>query len=109
MRQYDSNNLVVHPGNSIDPDVVVEVTPELAGWDYISFQLRHLPADRSWTFATGDREMAIVVLSGRIGVESDRGQWSRVGKRDSVFSGLPYALYLPRHTRLTVNAETDCE
>jgi len=109
MRQYDSNNLVVHPGNSIDPDVVVEVTPELAGWDYISFQLRHLPADRSWTFATSDREMAIVVLSGRIGVESDQGHWSRVGERNSVFGGLPYALYLPRHTRLAVNAEMDCE
>jgi 5-deoxy-glucuronate isomerase len=109
MRQYDLHNLVVHPGNSTDPGVIVEVTPELAGWDYTSFQLRHLLADHSWTFATADDEMAIVVLGGRIGVESDRGQWSRVGERDSVFSGLPYALYLPRHTRLTVNAETDCE
>src|SRR5260221_679898 len=44
MRQYDLHNLVVHPGNSTDPGVIVEVTPELAGWDYISFQLRHLPA-----------------------------------------------------------------
>ncbi len=31
MRQYDLRNLVVHPGNSTDHDVVVEVTPELAG------------------------------------------------------------------------------
>ncbi|MFL5666044.1 MAG: 5-deoxy-glucuronate isomerase [Ktedonobacteraceae bacterium] len=109
MRQYDSQNLVVHPGNSHDPDVVVEVTPELAGWDYISFQLRRLPAKRSWASATGDHEMAIVVLSGRLSVESERGKWSHIGERDSVFSGLPHALYLPRHTAFTVNAETDCE
>ncbi len=76
MRQYDSHNLVVHPGNSTDHvldksalyPVVVEVTPELAGWDYISFQLRRLQANHSWAFTTGDREMAIVVLSGRLGV-----------------------------------------
>ncbi|HZR41078.1 MAG TPA: 5-deoxy-glucuronate isomerase, partial [Ktedonobacteraceae bacterium] len=109
MRQYNSHNLVVHPGNTSEPDVVVEVTPELAGWDYISFQLRRLPAQHSWTYATGDKEMAIVVLSGRLSVDSGRGQWSHIGERDSVFSGLPSALYLPRHTPLVVTAETDCE
>lgn len=107
MRQYDAHNLIVHPGNS--PDVVVEVTPELAGWEYISFQLRRLSASHAWTFATGDYEMALVVLGGRVSVESDRGRWARVGERSNVFSGLPYALYLPRHTTLTVTAETDCE
>ena len=109
MRKYDQSNLMVHPGNSSDSDIVVEVTPELAGWDDIQFQLHRLDAQRSWTFTTGSHEMAIILLSGRIRVESDRGQWSHIGERDSVFHGLPYALYLPRHTSLTVNAETACE
>ena len=109
MRKYDQSNLIVHPGNSSDSDIVVEVTPELAGWDDIQFQLHRLDAQRSWTFTTGNHEMAIVLLSGRIRVESDRGRWSHIGERDSVFHGLPFALYLPRHTSLTVNAETACE
>lgn len=109
MRKYDQNNLIVHPGNSSDPDIVVEVTPEVAGWDYIHFQLRRLSVQHSWSFAIGDHEMAIVPLSGSIRVESDRGKWSHIGQRDSVFSGLPYALYLPRRTSLTVTAETNCE
>src|SRR5215472_2000250 len=115
MNRYDLNNLIIHPGNSTDPDVVVEVTPDLAGWDYIRFQVRHLDTKHSWTFGTDDYEMAIVPLSGSISVEyaasasSNRGQWSHVGKRESVFSGLPYAIYLPRQTTLTVNAETTCE
>ena len=33
MRQYTSGNLVIHPGRSVDPAVVVEVTPDVAGWD----------------------------------------------------------------------------
>jgi 5-deoxy-glucuronate isomerase len=109
MRQYHAGNLVVHPGNSEDPAVVVEVTPELAGWEYISFQVRRLAAGGSWAFATNDFELAIVVLSGRISVASGRGTWEHIGSRDSVFAGLPSALYLPRHTSFTVKAETDCE
>lgn len=109
MRKYDQSNLIVHPGNSTDPDVIVEVTPELAGWDYVHFQLRRLPAQRSWSFTTAEHELAIVPMSGRVRVESNRGQWSHIGERDSVFHGLPYALYLPRRTSLTVYAETACE
>src|SRR6266704_6866990 len=109
MRKYEPDTLIVHPGSSTDPDVVVEVTPEVAGWDYIHFQVRRLGSQRSWSFASGDHELAIVPLSGSIRVESDRGQWSHIGMRDSVFSGLPYALYLPRRISFTVIGETDCE
>jgi 5-deoxy-glucuronate isomerase len=109
MRRYDLSNLIVHPGNSADPAVIVEVTPEMAGWDYVHFQLRRLAAQRSWTFATGEYEMAIVPLSGHLNVEADRGSWQHVGGRESVFSGLPHALYLPRRTSLTVSAEVACE
>lgn len=42
MRRYDQSNLLLHPGNSADPDVIVEVTPENAGWDTIHFQARRL-------------------------------------------------------------------
>ncbi len=109
MRKYDPDTLIIHPGSSTFPDVVVDVTPEVAGWDYIHFQVRRLGAQRSWSFTSGDYELAIVPLSGSIRVESDRGQWSHIGERDSVFSGLPYALYLPRHTSLTATAETNSE
>jgi 5-deoxy-glucuronate isomerase len=110
MRQYDSRNLVIHPGNSADPDVIVEVTPEIAGWDTIFFQARRLAAGQAWSFATGEHELALVTLSGRVDVESDRGSWRvnqswrDIGGRTNVFAGPPYALYLPRDTRLTVSA-----
>ena len=109
MRQYNASNLIIHPGSSSDPFVIVEVTPELAGWDYLTFQVRRLAPLRAWTSATKNHEMALVPLSGRLRVESNRGQWSHIGERESVFSGLPYALYLPRLTSFTVIAETGCE
>src|SRR6266487_1772675 len=109
MRQYNSSNLIVHPHNAIDSDVIVEVTPELAGWDYVHFQLRRLDTQHTWTFATGDHEIALVPLGGSLSVETKRGQWLYIGQRENVFSGLPSALYLPRQTELTVQAETACE
>ncbi len=109
MKQYNAQNLVVHPGNAPEQDVIVEVTPELAGWDYIRFQVRRLAPGQNWTFATGDYELALVPFSGRLSITSNRGQWSQVGGRENVFSGLPHALYLPRQTALTVTAEAGAE
>jgi 5-deoxy-glucuronate isomerase len=109
MPQYDTNNLIVHPGNSTDPDVVVEVTPELAQWDHIFFQVRRLMAGNTWSFETDAHELAIVPLSGVIGVESNRGSWPTVGGRANVFAGLPHALYLSRGTSFAVTAQGDAE
>src|SRR5262249_35171528 len=109
MRKYDSNNLIVHPGGSADPDVIVEVTPALAGWDYIHFQARRLTAGRSWSFATGEHELALVPLGGRLDVESERGGWTGAAQRPNVFAGLPHALYLPRRTSFSVTAATNSE
>jgi 5-deoxy-glucuronate isomerase len=109
MRQYDQRNLLIHAGNSPDPEVIVEVTPDKAGWDTIQFQVRRLEANKTWTFSTGENELALVVLSGRLEVESSRGKWSGIGQRGSVFSGLPSALYLPIHTDFSVKAEVDSE
>lgn len=109
MRQYDAHNLIIHPGNPAEPGVIVQVLPEQAGWEYVHFQVRELAAQGSWAFATGEYELAIVVLGGTIRVESERGRWQQIGERETVFRGLPSALYLPRRTAFTVMADTACE
>ena len=109
MRQYNADNLVIHPGTARDPQVVVEVTPEAAGWDTIHFQVRRLAQGETWAFRTGGHELVLVVLGGTLDVTSDRGEWRGVGRREHVFAGLPYALYLPVDTSLTVAAATACE
>ncbi|MEN9936763.1 MAG: 5-deoxy-glucuronate isomerase, partial [Chloroflexota bacterium] len=105
----DTHPLIVHPGHTGDPAVVVTVTPEEAGWDFIHFHVRRISAGSAWSFATEERELAIVPLSGSVSVESDRGSWPAVGGRASVFAGLPHALYLPRRTSFTARADADAE
>jgi 5-deoxy-glucuronate isomerase len=109
MRQYTADNLVIHPGSAADPDVVVEVTPDAAGWTYVSFQVRRLAAGQTWDFQTGAHELGLIPLSGSVAVTSDQGTWAHVGGRNDVFSGLPHALYLPRQTTLQVTGETAAE
>ncbi len=104
--QYTADNVLVgevNDGN--DPDLILSVTPEGAGWKYISFQARRLGDGGSWSFDTGENEFAFVNLSGRYRVDSSRGSWAGIGGRPNVFAGGAHALYLPRQTSLTVTAE----
>ena len=109
MRKYTQENLIIRPEPSADVDLIVEVTPEKAGWEIIHFQARRLAAGKEWQFSTGMNELALVVLAGMLDVESDKGQWRGLGQRANVFAGKPTALYLPVNTAFTVRAQTDCE
>ena len=104
--RYTAESILVGPqDNADDPGLILEVTPQSAGWEFISFQARRLEAGASWAFDTGENEFAFVNMSGRYRVESNRGNWEGIGGRADVFSGGGHALYLPRRTQLTVTAE----
>ncbi|MBW7992446.1 MAG: 5-deoxy-glucuronate isomerase [Planctomycetes bacterium] len=108
--QYTADNILVKPGVfPDDPDLILSITPQQARWEYISFQARRLAANQSWSFESGDNELAIVNLSGRYSVNSNRGQWSGIGSRKDVFEGAAHALYLPRRTEFTITAEEEGE
>lgn len=68
-----------------------------------------LAAGASVDGQTGDRELGLVVLGGRCSVTSSCGEWKGIGRRPNVFSGMPYAVYLPIGTAYSVTAETDCD
>ncbi len=110
--QYTSENILVHPfeaGVVDDPDLLLSVTPEDAGWDFISFQARRLAAGESWSFESGENELAIVNLTGTYNVTSSRGEWQGIGGRENVFASAAHALYLPRRTEFTITADVGGE
>lgn len=79
-----------------------QVTPESAGWRYLYFGVRRGP----FASDTGDGEIALVPLGGRCTVEAEGSRWE-LGGRESVFAGLPWALYLPRDTAYRVDGEAE--
>ena len=104
-------DLLIHPNplSPGEPGEIISLTPERAGWEYISFGVRSLQAGTRLTAETGDSETALVILAGECEVESTAGAWKGLGKRKNVFDGLPYALYLPRRTAYAVKATTALE
>jgi 5-deoxy-glucuronate isomerase len=88
--------------------LLTSFTRESVGWQWMSFSVRRLLPGDSWTCYHPQEETACVLLSGvcqaKWGQES-----SEIGKRTSVFDGLPYALYVAPGDRAEFTAKTICE
>ena len=88
---------------------VHHVTPENAGWTYVGFDLHRLP--NAGDVAHGgvdDREVCIVLISGRAAIEVD-GQTFLAGERMSPFEGQPWSVYAPAGARWRIEALTALE
>lgn len=108
--KYEAKNLLRRPRGLLEPGLITRVTAQNAGWDLLSMEVRRLGKSQRFRHQTGEHETALVVLSGRCSVTSNRGQWPELGRRTDVFAGMPYALYLPRRTDFTIMALSDsCE
>ena len=88
--------------------VLLSVTREQAGWKSINFSVRRLIAGQFWQSHTRDEEAALVILGGKVAVDWGSGP-REVGARKDVFSGYPYAVYLPSGTAFEISAVTTCE
>ncbi|MGI9252899.1 MAG: 5-deoxy-glucuronate isomerase [Thermomicrobiales bacterium] len=102
------HELIVHSANPGAAGEIIHVTPESAGWEYCSLIVQRIPAGAIWSHYTDVNEVALVPLSGRCMVEAEGHSWE-IGDRENVFSGKPWALYLPRESSFVVRAETDLE
>ena len=85
------------------PGRVLDVTPQSAGWEYLSFAVHELDADTGHAFTEDRRETAIVPLSGSCTVRAG-GETFELS-RTSVFEQKPHILYVP--PRIAVEIETD--
>jgi 5-deoxy-glucuronate isomerase len=91
----------------------LEVTPAIAGWNYLSFRIYTFRAGQVIDGESAEDEMAMVLLSGHVTIEiagpGGSATWECDG-RESVFDGASYAIYLPPdHTyKTTVHADADC-
>jgi 5-deoxy-glucuronate isomerase len=87
---------------------LVHLSREEASWQWMSFFVRRLAPSEVYRVSTPAEEAVFVVLGGRCRANWGEGD-RQIGRRDNVFSGLPYALYLPAGNTVTFQAETVCE
>lgn len=103
--------LIVKPRPEPTADgLVLEVTPESAGWKYVGFRVYRLAAGQTLRKETGDQEVCLVLLSGRADVSTRQASWNNIGGRMSVFEKIPpYAVYVPNGEAYAVTALTELE
>lgn len=101
--------LLVRPSAPDTRGRVHSVTPESAGWTYVGFEVHDLAPGASVARDTGDREVCIVMVSGRARVTAGGADFGIIGERASVFDGRPWSVYVPARSRFAVEAEGACE
>jgi 5-deoxy-glucuronate isomerase len=99
-----ANTLLIKP---IRDNTYQRLTPLQAGWNLLNFNARHLRNGETITGDTLDNEYIFVLLAGDFSAYTSKGNWKTTHGRKDVFSGLPYALYLPPHTTYTLKSESE--
>lgn len=88
---------------------VHEITPASAGWRYVGFSLYRLKAGDKASETTGDNEVILVVVEGKVSISGAGQDWGVLGDRMNVFEkSPPHCLYLPNDSDWSAVAETDC-
>ena len=95
---------------------IQKITPEMAGWKYVGFEVFTLKSGESLQQETVGREICLVLVSGKANVKTSRESWKNLGERDSVFpkeqgaqGKPPSAVYIPDHDQYEVEALTELE
>ncbi len=104
---YTAETMLIKSKDTGKTGVFAEVSAEQAGWEFLNMQARRLNKGETWSGETGDAEWAHVILGGVCRIQVGDSVYESVGRRPNVFSGMPYALYLPRHTTFTLEPLSD--
>ncbi|BCP54533.1 5-deoxy-glucuronate isomerase [Kaistia sp. 32K] len=98
-------DLLVQPAG--DHGRVVHVTPQSAGWGHVGFDLYRLAPGETAEGNTGDREVCLVLVSGKARVTGEEVDFGEIGERMSPFEGKPHSVYVPADHDWSVTATTE--
>ncbi len=103
------SKLLVKPTAPDAEGRIHSVTPASAGWDHVGFEVYKLSNGQSLSKETGDREICIVLLAGKVAASAGGTEFGTIGGRNSPFEPAPWSLYVPAGTSWSVTAEGGCE
>ena len=93
--------------SKVNQKIVLEVTPESAGWNQLSYKVVSLKAGQHFSQNSAGNEMALVPLSGECKVQVAGEAFELT--RQSVFIDRASVLYVPPEHDISVQAQTDFE
>jgi 5-deoxy-glucuronate isomerase len=93
----------LHVRPRTDQSKVIHITPQSAGWKHVGFEVHRLAKGESVAAATGEREVCLVLVSGKAKIND----FGVLGERMTPFEGKPHAVYVPGGSEWRVEAATD--
>jgi 5-deoxy-glucuronate isomerase len=85
------------------------VTPESAGWTYVGFDVHRLAAGETVAGEGGNREICLVLVSGKARVRAGDRDFGEIGERMTPFAGPPWSVYVPAGLAWTATATSEVE
>jgi 5-deoxy-glucuronate isomerase len=104
---HTTQTLLVQSQDTGKSGVFARVRAADAGWDYLNMAALRLSRGEKFPSDVGEHEHVSVILGGRCNIRTSAGNFLNLGRRPDVFSGMPYALYLPRRVQFEIEALTD--
>jgi len=102
--------LRVRPHAADASGMVLEVTPQSAGWQHVGFKVVHLRAGQSYPASEARRETCLVLVSGTADIRVGGQTFANLGGRASPFEDkAPGAVYVPAGQAYTVEAKDAVE
>lgn len=88
---------------------VLHITPKIAGWKYVGFDLYHLRPKQRISQINTDRETCAVIVAGAAALRVNDAPLANTQNRVSAFDSKPWALYVPIGANWEVTALTVLE
>lgn len=107
MAKYTADALHFPSSDKGKAGAFASIDAKTAGWDTMNFAAVRLNKGKTFEIGIDQYEYVAVILSGQCNIKTSKGDFPNVGRRANVFSGLPYAVYLPRNTEFAIEALTD--
>jgi len=86
---------------------VISITPQSAGWKHVGFEVYELARGESAAAATGEREVCLVLVSGKAKIKAAGQDFGVLGERMTPFEGKPHSVYVPGGSEWRVEATTE--
>ncbi|MGB1287628.1 MAG: 5-deoxy-glucuronate isomerase [Aggregatilineales bacterium] len=97
----------LHIRNKPGSTILARASAEQAGWQTMNMVALRLETGKKFGITVDDYEYVAVVLGGVCDIRTSKGNFTDVGRRPDVFTGMPYALYIPPQTEFEIEALTD--
>jgi 5-deoxy-glucuronate isomerase len=104
---YTAETMLIKSQDTGGTGVFARVDAQQAGWEYLNMAAIRLNKGETYATNVGEHEHVSVILGGRCNIRTSKGEYLNIGRRPNVFSGMPWAVYLPRRTDFEIEALTE--